>query len=182
MKKRQNSVLYVLRIALVLLTICALTSAAVSLVYAVTYQKADENQQAVRRAAIETIFGSGIEATETAAPDGLMQTFSVQKDGKEIGVCALVRGSGFGGDLDVMVGFSPDGGKIVGVRVTAHTETSGLGSRIAEEDYLSQYIGKSGQLTLNQEIDAISGSTISSRALLEAVNKAQSLLFGKGAD
>ena len=111
MKTKQNNVLYVLQIALVLLTVCALTSAAVAAVYAVTYQKADENQQAVRKEAIETIFGSGIDVAETDAPEGIMQTFSVQRQGEEIGVCALARGAGFGGDMDVMVGFAPDGSR-----------------------------------------------------------------------
>lgn len=182
MKTKQNTVLYVLQIALVLLTICALASAAVALVYAVTCEKADENQQAACQDAIEKIYGEGIETAETDAPDGLQQTFSVTRNGEILGVCALVKGAGFGGDMDVMVGFTPDGSGIVGVRVTSHAETPGLGSRVAEDGYLSRYAGKSGQLTLNRDVDAISGSTISSRALLEAVNKAQNLLFGKGSD
>ncbi len=53
---------------------------------------------------------------------------------------------------------------------------------MAEDAYLASYADKFAPLTLNGDVDAISGSTVSSRALLEAVNTAQNLLFGKGSD
>lgn len=182
MENKQNNFLYVLRISLVLLIICSLTAAAVALVYAVTYTKADENQKMVQQQAIETIFGEGIEVESADVRDGLQAVFTVTKNGESIGVCALVRGAGFGGDMDVMVGFAPDGSAIVGVQVVSHSETPGLGSRVAENEYLAQYVGKSGRLTLNADVDAISNSTISSRALIDAVNAAGNALFGREGD
>ncbi len=182
MEKKQNNFLYVLRISLVLLIICSLTAAAVALVYAVTYEKADENQKMVQQQAIETIFGEGIEIESADISSELQAAFTVTKDGEQIGVCALVRGAGFGGDMDVMVGFVPDGSAIVGVQVVSHSETPGLGSRVSESEYLAKYVGKSGNLTLDTDIDAISGSTISSRALLDAVNTAEKELFGREGD
>lgn len=183
MENKQNNFLYVLRISLVLLIICSAIAAAVSLVYAVTYEKADENQRAEQQKAIETIFGEGIEIESAPESyDDLQEVFNVTRDGEQIGVCALVRGSGFGGDMDIMVGFAPDGSEITGVQVVTHAETPGLGSRVAEDAHLSQYVGQSGELKLNTHVDAISGSTISSRALLDAVNKATAALFGREGD
>ena len=50
------------------------------------------------------------------------------------------------------------------------SETSGFGAKAREEAFYGQYIGKTGQLTLGQDIDAISGATITSTAVNDAIN------------
>lgn len=70
---------------------------------------------------------------------------------------------------------------IKGIRIISQEETPGLGARIAEESYLNQYSGKkvSPQLimvlrrkaTAINEVDAISGASISSQALLDMINE-----------
>ena len=84
----------------------------------------------------------------------------------------------YGGDLSAMVGISSETDKITGVEITAISDTPGLGMKVDSEDFLSQYIDRSGNIGVNKnektdtEIQAVSGATISSKAVTEAVNQA----------
>ena len=81
---------------------------------------------------------------------------------------------GYGGTITVMSAFTPDG-KIKQIKVTEAQETPGFGSKVTAtpsywERYMDQDAGKA--LVLNQDVDAETGATISSKALLRAVNSA----------
>lgn len=87
---------------------------------------------------------------------------------------------GFGGDLKLLVGFSADGA-ILGYTVLQHAETPGLGAKADawfQRGHKGNIIGKSPRqapLTVKQDgggVDAITASTITSRAFLKAVNQA----------
>lgn len=60
-------------------------------------------------------------------------------------------------------------------------ETEGVGSRIRDESFVQQFIGKTPPLELDRDIDVISGATVSSTAALEAVNEAAAFLMQKEA-
>lgn len=86
---------------------------------------------------------------------------------------------GYGGNITLAVGIDLDGA-INGVEITAHSETSGLGSKITEDVFKSQYadknvdsfvVTKTGASAEN-EIDTVSGATISADAVTNAVNAA----------
>ena len=77
--------------------------------------------------------------------------------------------------MTLMVGFYSDR-SIAGVQILSHSETPGLGAKASDAAYLAQYQGKSGTLSLGEDIDAVSGATISSRAVLSGVTAAQKIL------
>ncbi len=52
------------------------------------------------------------------------------------------------------------------------TETYGVGDKVRGEDFIAQFIGKSGAVVLGQDVDAVSGATVSSAAVVDAVNEA----------
>ncbi len=78
---------------------------------------------------------------------------------------------GYGGDVIFMTSFDPDG-KIVNLKVQEHQETAGLGSRIADRNFLDQFVGRSDELS-SKNVDMISGSTISSNTTIKALNYAR---------
>lgn len=170
-KKQPAAWVSVLLIGLRLLLICAVVAGIISFVYAVTKPKAEANLKAAKDAAISEIFGA------SDASDGKDGFYTVRygENLAATGYCVESVAGGFGGDLTLMVGFDAKG-KILGVSIVSHSETPGLGARVNDANYLSQYAGKSGALTIDKDggtdIDAISGATISSRAVLSAVNKA----------
>lgn len=174
-KKSVPTILYVLRITLPLLVICSVTAAAVSLVYAFTYKKAEQNMDVLERSAISGIFGENIECTgENNLSGGSSVIYRISRSGEPVGYSVKTTVAGFGGDMEILIGYGNDLA-IIGISVLSHSETPGLGDRI-DGEYKNQYIGKKGELALGTDIDAIVGSTISSSALISAVNTATSEL------
>lgn len=99
---------------------------------------------------------------------------AVDASGNEIGKVVRTWSTvvGFNGDMELYVGFSPDG-KISGVSVISHQETNGVGSRTTEPGFTSQFTGKDGKTEIKEsDVDIISGATYSSKSFLSAVNNA----------
>ena len=174
-KPDKKTVLSVLNIGARLLVICLVVAAVVSLVNEVTKARYAEIQKEEQQKAMASIFGSqSVTVTELGDPSG--DSFYAVRQGEELlGYCVQVVTAGFGGDMTLMVGFRADQ-TLVGVQILSHSETPGLGARVSDASYLGQYAGKSGTLTLGENVDAISGATISSRAVLAGVKEAQEIL------
>ena len=104
---------------------------------------------------------------------------------KDLGAAVESTTGGFGGDLKVLVGFDPDG-RILGYTLLEHAETPGLGAkadRWFQKGEKGDIIGKSPEepLTVSKDggqVDAITASTITSRAFLLAVNRAYNAYKG----
>ena len=77
--------------------------------------------------------------------------------------------AGFGG-ADITVQVTDENGVITALVVDASTQTPGLGQKCAEEAFTSQFVGKSAPLTLGEGIDAVASATITSQAVVDAVN------------
>jgi Na+-transporting NADH:ubiquinone oxidoreductase subunit C len=100
--------------------------------------------------------------------------------GYEKGKCAFVRsGPGLWGEIEAVVCFDTQTDSLVGVTFTKQNETPGLGGRIEENWFQQQFFGKKGNLALRpegtrsaspEEIDAITGATITSKAVRDIVN------------
>lgn len=102
------------------------------------------------------------------------------KDDKAIGyVVNVISKEGFGGDITFSVGIDLSG-KINGVSILSISETAGLGMNAANESFLSQYkVERDGLFVVNKaenqagtNIDALSGATITSKAVTKGVNAA----------
>ncbi len=90
------------------------------------------------------------------------------------GYVVEVTPSGFGGTIDMVVGVTSDG-TVSGVAIVSMSETSGLGANATKESFRSQFVGKSGELAVSKdggEIDALTGATITSRAVTSGVSSA----------
>jgi electron transport complex protein RnfG len=102
-------------------------------------------------------------------------------DGKRNTVAFETFGKGYGGDIGVMVAVNLENDKIVGVGVTTHSETPGLGARVkTEPDFTAQFKGLSIQQPYKVRgdggnIDAVSGASFSSRGVCNAVNSAEEI-------
>ena len=101
------------------------------------------------------------------------------KQGKDLGAAVESATMGFGGNLKILVGFDPEG-KILGYTLLEHAETPGLGAKADkwfQADGKGNIIGRNPkeELVVNKDggqVDAITASTITSRAFLLAVNNA----------
>lgn len=100
--------------------------------------------------------------------------YAAKKAGKTQGYCVNVAPKGYGGDIRMIVGVDTEG-TVTGVKIISHSETAGLGARVRESTFIDQFKGKTSA-ALGENIDAISGATVSSRAVTEGVNDALSVL------
>ena len=122
--------------------------------------------------------------TATFAADEITEIVAGVKDGKVIGlVVTVVAGDGYGGDIKFSVGVGADG-TYLGTSILSISETAGLGMRVkTSPDFLAQFKSAntdkfvlvkdgSGAAAGDEKIDAISGSTVTSKAVLRGVNSA----------
>lgn len=103
-----------------------------------------------------------------------------------VGYCVNTTASGFGGDISMMVGVKPDG-SIAGIEILSHGETPGLGAKCEKDDFKSRFGGKSYPLSViksgaasQNQINAITGATITSNAVTSSVNGAVEKLQAEG--
>jgi len=99
-------------------------------------------------------------------------------DGKANKVAFESAGKGFGGDIGLMVGVNIDNDKIIGIGVTTHSETPGVGSRAKTDPKLSNQFKGLDLVTSFKvkpdggEIDAMSGATVTSRGVCAGITEA----------
>lgn len=99
-------------------------------------------------------------------------------DGKAKTVALEAFGKGYGGDVGVMVGIDVENDTIYGMSVTTHAETPGMGAKAKEDpSFVSQFKGKGIDSPIKVtndggSINAIGGSTITSRAVSNAATEA----------
>lgn len=158
----------------IILTIIALGAALLlALTNAVTIgpiQEASAKAADEARRAVVADADTFVEMNVDGSADSLYQGL---KDGEVVGYAATVTVSGYGGPIELTVGLTADG-TLTGLNVggTKFAETAGLGAKAKEPAFTSQFIGVTAPVTLNQDVDAISGATITSSAVVRGVNAA----------
>lgn len=179
----------------VLLCITAAASSAVGLVYRVTGEPIAVAKLQKKAAALSQVLPEfdntpADEMQTIATDDGGIYVYTARKGGEAVGYAVESFTSGFSGPIKIMVGFLPDG-TIRNIQVLEQTETPGLGAKLAEEGNPVQagFLGRNpSDLNMSVrkdggDIDAITASTISSRAYVLAVSRAYTaFLEASGAD
>lgn len=118
----------------------------------------------------------GAERYQTMERGGVQ--YEVGYRGEEaMGGVFYTEGTGYGGPMRFMVGLDPQG-KVVEIVLVSHQESRGLGTRVADPVFLSQFRGKGGPLVLKKDdplgnIDGIARATLSTRGVIMAVEEAQ---------
>ncbi len=179
---------------LTLLVISFVASAALGLVYQSTKEPIAKAQAAKINNAIKAVVpefnNQPIEESYTTEVDGGTLTFyPAKKDGQLVGTAVKTFSkNGFAGLIELMVGFLPDG-SIYKIAVVYHKETPGLGDKMDphKSNFSIQFEGKNPEnfkLKVKKDggdVDAITASTISSRAYCDAVSRAYNALKEGGA-
>jgi len=100
--------------------------------------------------------------------------FIGKKEGTPWAFAFEVFSGGFGGDIGVIVGFSLEEDKVVGIDITTDKETPGLGKRVKEKGFRDGFKDRALTDTFKVKndggvIDALSGATVSSKGVCQAV-------------
>ena len=129
------------------------------------------------QSAVKAVLPPG--ATEVVEGTGFFVGMNEKND--IVGYAAKGKdGGGYGGDIELMVGFKSDKKTVVCYKTLAASETPGLGMKLKTPEFAGQFAGKDGRsLKVKKdggEIEAITSATITSRAVCRAIADAQSKL------
>lgn len=171
----------ILRYALILFLIAAVVAGLLAGVNLLTKDTIAQNEVAAEQEALGEVMPDAQTFepfdAEVAQSYGVAAVYAAaDTSGAAKGYCVKVAQNGYGGVISAVVGVGLDG-KVTGVSIISHAETPGLGANIEKDSFRQQYAGK-GAVTVvkagakENEINAVSGATISSKALTEGVNKA----------
>ena len=179
--KKENSVLYILRLTVTLLLICAAVAAVLAVVNSITKGPIAAIQEQKTQNAIAVVLpeAGNVEKMPLTGDTGIVNAVYVS----DAGYAVEVAPSGFDGEVTMMVGVAD--GKVTGISVISHTETPGLGAVAAAnnakgEAFRGQFVGQSGVLAVGDQIDGMSGATITSKAVVTGVNAALAFVENLG--
>lgn len=162
---------YVLRLTLTLFLITTIVAGLLGLVNYVTADTiAEQIAQKAENAMRQVLEADSYEPLDV--PEDSAVTAAYRAGDK--GYVVRVAPNGFGGAIDLMVGVKADG-TVNGVAVIAHSETASLGANCTREEFRAQYVGGAGPFAVGQDggtIEALTGATVTSRAVTDGVNAA----------
>ena len=162
---------YVLRLTLTLFLITTIVAGLLGLVNYVTADTiAEQIAQKAENAMRQVLEADGYEPLDV--PEDSAVTAAYRAGDK--GYVVRVAPNGFGGAIDMMVGVDK-AGAVTGVAIVSQSETASLGANCTREDFRAQFTGKTGTLSVSKdggEIEALTGATVTSRAVTEGVNTA----------
>lgn len=192
---------YIIKLTVTLLLTCMVVAACLGGVNAITEEKIWAINMADTIAAMKavvpdpdnTTFSTALPVTDemTAAAGSvtLDSVYEAQVNGAAAGYAIKVIASGSQGKIEMVVGVDAEGA-VTGVSIVSNSETAGIGSKVMENlptasgvGVLSQFEGKSaadGTLTVGDNVEAISGATVSSRGVTNGVNAALAVAGAMG--
>jgi len=170
---------------IVLFTVCLVSSALLGGVYAITFDPIAAANVAKINASISKVVppfdnDPSVEVFTKEVNDKTYKVYPAKKEQEIVGYAVeSYTSAGFGGRILLMVGFNADG-TIYSTSVLSHSETPGLGDKMVEgkSSFSVQFKGKNSadfKLAVKKDggdVDAITASTISSRAFCDAVKTA----------
>ncbi len=155
------------------------------LVYEITKEPIAASQEAAKQEAYKAVLKEAdsfetvkVQADAVEVSGCTVDEVAEAKKGEEtIGyVVTTTSSEGYGGDIKISVGIATDG-TVTGVEILSISETAGLGMNAKNEEFREQYVDKtvesfvvSKSASAENEIDALSGATITSNAFTNAVN------------
>ncbi len=172
----------VLKPGLVLCIICVVAALVLSVAYETTMGPIRAQEQQAKTEAMQVVLPDAEKFEEVAVKNNeeVSSCFVGKKGNDVVGYAIFTAPKGYGGPINMLTGIDATG-VITGISIVGHTETPGLGANATEEEFRSQYVGKSGELAVtksatptDKEIVAMTSATITTTAVTVGVNEALS--------
>ena len=159
----------ILKMAVILATFCALSAWALSYVYLFTRPQIELYARNALQKSLKEVLPGADSFTEK---NGI---YYGTRQGSLIGFAVPATRRGYSSEINLLAGINING-QIAGLKVLSQNETPGLGVNILKPSFLEQFNDKTinDPLVPKKDIDAITGATISTRAVCEAVRQALS--------
>lgn len=165
------------KLVLVLTVIALISGGVLAETYKFANPLIEENRRMETEEAILQVL-PGSSRFEEAYINGKEAYKGYDDHGQLVGLALPLEGDGFQGVIRMMVGVDIESDKILGMKILEHLETPGLGARIGEDDFQEQFRGKSinDKFIPGDDVDGITGATVSSRAVVDGLKKGFSTL------
>lgn len=175
----------IFKLTLSLLIVTAIAAFVLSLVNVLTADTIAARNEQARMQAMSCVLPEADTFSDLYSDDPTIDRISGGYSGiNPVGYCVEVSPNGFGGAIRLMVGIDING-SVTGVTILDHSETAGLGAKAEDPQFLNQYTGKSGTVHVNtgsNSVSAITGATITSKAVTEGVNTALTAVLNYDAE
>ena len=175
MKKNKSNLKSELIPVLFLTIVVCIAVIALTLTNSVTEEKIEQGKLDAVAEQLKELFPN-LTSYEQDSPSSI---YIISDASGVIGFAFTTQGTGYGGAIDLLIGVEPPNSEdliLRGISIVSQQETPGLGTRITEEAFKGQFVGISASdIALAAEgggIDAITGATISSKAVTDAVSAA----------
>jgi len=157
-----------LRYGFILALICFVASASLALINSLTKSRILAQGKVEEEASLKDVMAMAERFEPVNSGSDIIYYKAYDKDGKFLGTAFKAQGKGYSSTIETMVGMDKDGA-ITAIKILNQNETPGLGARVVEPEFTGQFKHKNWQ-TLN-EVNAITGATISSKAVTDSVKK-----------
>ncbi|MEW6170293.1 MAG: RnfABCDGE type electron transport complex subunit G [Candidatus Omnitrophota bacterium] len=156
------------RLGLILFTICFVAAGLLSLVNKLTASQIEIQKEKEEKRALEEVLKEANNFQVVKENNEVIYYKALDDNKKIIGYVFKARQRGYSSDIETMVGINVKG-KILAIRLLSQNETPGLGSRITESEFTDRF--KNKDLKSFNEVDTITGATISSKAVIDSVKQ-----------
>ncbi|MDD4938880.1 MAG: RnfABCDGE type electron transport complex subunit G [Candidatus Omnitrophica bacterium] len=163
-----------LRYGFILGTICIVAGGLLAGINFLTKPRIIAQAQAEEESALKEVMPEGESFEPAKKENGVIYYRVRDKEGKYIGAAFKASGKGYSSAVDTLAGMSPDG-QIIAVKVLSQNETPGLGANVVEPPFTGQFAGKNIQDL--EGVQAITGATISSKAVIDSVREKGKEIF-----
>ncbi len=157
-----------MRYGFILALICVVASASLAVVNYLTKSRIIALAKAEEEASLKEVLPLSEHFEPVKSGNDIIYYKAYNKDGKFIGVAFKAQGKGYSSTIETMTGMTKEG-TITAIKILSQNETPGLGARVAESTFTGQFANKNIQ-GLN-EVQAITGATVSSNAVIDSVKK-----------
>lgn len=175
MSKSENSKNTIGKITLNLTLACFFCSLIIALVYFFTAPVAAKNAVMLKEESMKALIK---DADEFKAVEGKSEMYEAIKDNKTIAYVTQSESKGYGGTIEILVGVDTQC-RVIGYNILSHNETPGLGDKTTKSPFKDQFKGKDLKHLVvtkdssdKDDIQAITGATISSKAVTKGIEKA----------
>jgi electron transport complex protein RnfG len=168
-----------IKMILVLVIVGLISGGALVCVYNYANPLIERNEEKALREAIYKVLPEAVEYN-TITKGGIVLYEGVGKRGKVIGYAFKAKGFGYQGEIEILAAIDTGLKELRGMEVLESSETPGLGAEIANEPFKKQFRGLSvlpeiiftkEEISEKNEIQAITGATISTKSVVEILNK-----------
>jgi len=175
------SLRYIIKPTVTLFITAVIVIVVLSVVYSYTSEPIQIQRQRKQIAAMGAVLpqASDFREMRTETSGSMTAVFEGLNNGARVGYVVALSPKGYGGAIDLMVGICVDLEKVTGMRILQHTETPGLGALAVREDFYRRFdnralvpLGVAKSSPGENDIQAIASSTITTRAVTDAVNEA----------